>query len=126
MKNFFDCVIFDGESFVYANFSLLQFRVRFCTCVQWKKCVFECKSCENVVFGIFECFSRYELERSMYQPQNLQNEWKQINTFGVLLHNVMPTKKAVGVSFETLFFGKTRFLTKLAKNHHEMLLESAR
>ena len=56
MKNFFDCVFFDGESFVHVSFTLLKPIVCFCTCFQWKNCVFECESCKNVVFGIFECF----------------------------------------------------------------------
>ena len=101
MKNFFDCVFFNGESFVHASFTLLQLIVCFCICFQWKKCVFECTSCKNVVFGILECFSWYELKRSMYQSQHLQNDGKQLKTFRVLLRKVMSTRKAVGVLFGT-------------------------
>ena len=66
MKKVFDCVFFERESFAHANFALLQLSVCFCSRFQWEKSDFGCKSSKNVIFGIFECFSWYERERSGY------------------------------------------------------------
>ena len=127
MKHFSDCDIFDGESFVHASFSLLQFSVCFATCFQGKKCVFECKSCKNVVFGDFECFSWYERMRSRFLSQKLQ-KWMESSSkpLGYLLHNVMFTRKAVGVLFGRILYEKTRFLVKLAKITIKCYWESVR
>ena len=66
MKKSFICVFFDEESFVHASFSLLQLSVYFCSRFHLEKSDFGCKSSKNIVFGIFECFFWYELERSRF------------------------------------------------------------
>ena len=120
-EKFFDCVFFDGESFVHATLYLLQLNVCFCTCFQRKKCVFECESTRFWHFWVFLLVRARALYVSV--TALAKTAVNQLKTLRVLLHNVTSTRKAVGVLFWTHFVWKKRFSANLAKNHLEMLLE---
>ena len=66
MKNFFfDCAFFDTESFFHASFPCCNLVCAFAAVFSEKSPILGTKVAKtSFFFGIFECFSWYERERS--------------------------------------------------------------
>ena len=83
-----------------------------------------CKSSKNVIFGIFECFSWYERERSRCYSQQFQKcKGSSPKPLGYCYIMYCPPEKSLESLFGRILYEKSRFLAKLTQNHYEMLPE---